>query len=200
MLTTGSFRVKAGYLTAFLLLLVSYFLIFLTLQQLLRQSKWIEHTDLVINNLETLSSDLNETESSARGYVILNDTDHLQTFYSGTKKIDSLLRDIDNITADTSIQQKRLDSLKMLVQEKLGRMYRGILLFQQGGNVITNEMKARAEISKNLTIHINVGSMNSMHQLTIAHPMHTRSSINANDPQASHIAFSGSTITVHISH
>ena len=161
MLTTGSFRVKAGYLTAFLLLLVSYFLIFFTLQQLLRQSKWVEHTDLVINNLETLSSYLNETESSARGYVILNDTDHLQTFYSGTKKIDSLLRDIDNITADTSIQQKRLDSLKMLVQEKLGRMYRGILLFQQGGNVITNEMKARAEISKNLTIHIK----NSIRQM-----------------------------------
>src|SRR5213596_2615621 len=86
MLTTGSFRVKAGYLTAFLLLLVSYFLIFFTLQQLLRQSKWVEHTDLVINNLETLSAYLNETESSARGYVLLNDSDHLETFYSGTKK------------------------------------------------------------------------------------------------------------------
>ena len=64
---TGSFKVKTGYLTAFLLLLVSYFLIFLSLQQFLNQTKWVEHTDLVINNLETLSSDVNEAESGARG-------------------------------------------------------------------------------------------------------------------------------------
>ena len=91
MLSTGSFRVKTGYLTAFLLLLISYLLIFVTFQQFLRQSKWIEHTDLVINNLETLSSYLNEAESAARGYVILNDATNY-SFYSGTKRIDSLLK------------------------------------------------------------------------------------------------------------
>jgi signal transduction histidine kinase len=42
----------------------------------------------------------------------------------------------------------------MLIQEKLGRMYRGILLFKQAGNVITDEMKARGEIGKRLTINI----------------------------------------------
>ena len=161
MLTTGSFRVKAGYLTAFLLLLVSYFLIFFTLQQLLRQSKWVEHTDLVINNLETLSAYLNETESSARGYVLLNDSDHLETFYAGTKKIDSILKNTDSITSDNIIQQRKLDTLKTLVQEKLGRMYRGVLLYKQAGNVITTEMKAGAGISKNLTINIK----NSIQQM-----------------------------------
>src|SRR6266496_4213727 len=42
MLTTGSFRVKTGYLTAFLLLLMSYFLIFLTLQQFLKKMETYE--------------------------------------------------------------------------------------------------------------------------------------------------------------
>jgi signal transduction histidine kinase len=164
MLTNGSFRVKAGYLTAFLLLLISYFLIFFTLQQFLRQSKWIEHTDLVINNLETLSSYVNEAEGSARGYIIMNDTDYLQTFYGSTRKIDSLLRNIDNITPDTTIQQKKLDTLKILVQEKLGRMYRGVLLFKQAGNVITDEMKLRGDISKNLTINIK-GTISQMERV-----------------------------------
>jgi signal transduction histidine kinase len=154
MLSTGSFRVKTGYLTAFLLLLMSYFLIFLTLQQFLRQSKWIEHTDLIINNLETLSAYINEAESSARGYVILNDTIYLQQFYAGTKKIDSLTRNIDSLTTDNITQQRTSDTLKTLIQEKLGRMYRGILLFKRAGNVITNEMRASGEIGKNLMVNI----------------------------------------------
>ncbi|TMI86111.1 MAG: GHKL domain-containing protein [Bacteroidetes bacterium] len=154
MLTTGSFRVKAGYLAAFLLLLISYGLIFLTLQQFLKQSRWIEHTDLVINNLETLSSYLNEAESAGRGYVILNDTDQLQTFYSGTKRIDSLLKNLDSITADNIIRQRRLDTLKELIQEKLGRMYRGVLLYKEAGNVVTNEMKEKGQIGKVLMVNI----------------------------------------------
>jgi len=154
MLSTGSFRVKTGYLTAFLLLLMSYLLTFLTLQQFLRQSKWIEHTDLVINNLETLSAYLNEAESAARGYVILNDADHLQLFYAGTKKIDSLTRNIDSLTSDNITQQRISDTLKMLIQEKLGRMYRGVLSFKQAGYVITDDIKAGGEIGKVLMANI----------------------------------------------
>jgi signal transduction histidine kinase len=154
MLTTGSFRVKTGYLTAFLLLLMSYFLIFLTLQQFLRQSKWIERTDFIINNLETLSAYINEAESASRGYVILNDTSYLQLFYAGTKKIDSLSRNIDSLTTDNISQQKSSDTLKMLIQEKLGRMYRGVLLFKQAGFVITDEMRTRGEIGKKLMVDI----------------------------------------------
>lgn len=154
MLSTGSFRVKTGYLTAFLLLLMSYLLTFLTLQQFLRQSKWIEHTDLVINNLETLSAYLNEAESAARGYIILNDPDHLQLFYAGTKKIDSLSRNIDSLTSDNISQQKTSDTLKMLIQEKLGRMYRGVLLFKQAGYTITEDMKSGGEVGKVLMVNI----------------------------------------------
>ncbi len=154
MLTTGSFRVKTGYITAFLLLLMSYFLIFVTLQQFLKQMKSIEHTDLVIGNLETLSAYINEAESSARGYVILNDTAYLQLFYTVTKKIDSLSRNIDSLTADNINQQKTSDTLKMLIQEKLGRMYRGVLLFKQAGYVITDEMKSTSEIGKKLMVDI----------------------------------------------
>lgn len=154
MLMTGSFRVKTGYLTAFLLLLVSYFLIFLTLQQFLRQTKWVEHTDLVINNLEILSSYINEAESAERGYILLNDSDHLQTFYSGTKQIDALIKNIDSITSDNPTQQNNSDSLKTLIQEKLGRMYRSILLYKESGHIMTDEMRARGEVGKELMLDI----------------------------------------------
>ena len=151
---TGNFRVKSTYITIFVLLLTSYFLIFYTSQVFLKQSRWVEHSDFVINNLEKLLSHVNEAESGARGYVILNDKDHLETFNSSTKKIDSLLKTIDSLIADNSLQQKHADTLRLLVQEKLGMMKSGILLFKQAGNVITSEMKARGETGKKLTNNI----------------------------------------------
>src|SRR5215469_11884488 len=149
-----NFRVKTGYLTAFLLLLVSYLLIFVALKQFLRQNKWVEHTDLVINRLETLSSYTNEAESAARGYVLLNDTDHLQTFYSTTKKIDEILKNIDSLAPDNTIQQKRADTLRMLINEKLERTFKSISSFQQANNTVTDEMKARGETGKKLMMNI----------------------------------------------
>src|SRR5215467_7137444 len=100
-----NFRVKSGYLTAFLLLFISYFLIFIALKQFLKQTRWVEHTDLVINRLETLSSYVNEAESGARGYLLLDDTDHLQTFYSTSTKIDQLLKNVDSLISDNNIQK-----------------------------------------------------------------------------------------------
>jgi signal transduction histidine kinase len=141
MLTTGSFKVKSGYLTAFLLLLFSYLLIFYTLQQLLKKSERVEHTATVINTLSLLMSNLNEAESGARGYVIKNDEEMLQKFYSTTKNIDSLTKSLEALTSDNIVQQRNTDTLKMLIQDKLGRIYRGVLLYKQSGSVITEDIK-----------------------------------------------------------
>ena len=156
-----NFRVKSGYLTAFLLLLISYVLIFITLQQFLRQTRWVEHTDLVINRLETLSSQINGAESAGRGYMLYNDSDHLQMYYGTTNKIDQLLKNIDSLTADDVSQHKRSDTLKMLLQEKLGISYGNIVLFQQSNNTLTDQMKERGARGKEIMTNIR-GLINQM--------------------------------------
>src|SRR5437016_3533346 len=105
---TGNVRVKTIYLTVFLLLLVSYFLIFYSLQEFSKQSQWVEHSDKVIYNIENLLSHLNESESGARDYLLLSDKDQLQDFYANTKQIDSLIKLIDDLIADNSSQQKNV--------------------------------------------------------------------------------------------
>ncbi|HEY0434412.1 MAG TPA: CHASE3 domain-containing protein, partial [Chitinophagaceae bacterium] len=154
MIRQGSLQVKTGYFTAFVLLVVSYILIFITLQHLLRETKWVEHTDLVITDLHTLLANTSEAESAARGYVLFNDPDELQTFYSTTRSVDLLLRKIDSVTSDNESQQKNTDTLKLMIQEKLGRTYRAILLFQQAGNAFTPEMKDGGEVAKKLMENI----------------------------------------------
>lgn len=150
MLSTGSFKVKSGYLTALLLLLMSYLLIFYTLQQLMKQAKWVEHTDNVIYNLEMLMAATTTSESAARGYLLLNDTSHLKTFYANSKKVDSLFKVVDGLVNDNNEQSDHADSLKTYIQEKMGAIYRGVLLYQQAGNRVTPEMLSHGPLGKEL--------------------------------------------------
>ena len=108
-------------------------------------------------------------KAAHEGFILLNDTDNLQTFYSSTQKIDLLLKNIDSVTSDNISQQKKSDTLKALIQEKLGRIYRTILLYKQSGNIITDEMKARGEIGKKLMadIRTTIRQMESAERLLL---------------------------------
>src|SRR2546430_9756153 len=50
------------------------------------------------------------------------------------------------------------------------------------GNFIMN-----GHLGKNLAIYLDIGRMNSVHQLAVAHAMHTCSSVDACNPQPAHI-------------
>ena len=153
---TGNVRVKTIYLTVFLLLLTSFFLIFYTLREFSKQSRRVQHSDLVIYNIKTLLAHLNQAESGARGYLLLNDTAQLVTFYSNTRQIDSLIKIIDGLVIDNSSQQKNNVELRMLVQERLGRLYKTILLYNETGKVMPEEIKQRMETSQKLMLRISL--------------------------------------------
>src|SRR6266849_5003883 len=57
-----------------------------------------------------------------------------------------------------------------------------------------------SHLSENLAVYTDIGSMNSVHQLTVAHAVHTCRSINARNPEAAHIPFAITAVTVHIGH
>lgn len=152
---TGNVRVKSIYLTVFLLLLTSYFLIFYALREFARQSKTVDHTDQVIYTIKSLTANINQAESGARGYILLKDTSQLEVFYDHTKQIDSLVRTIQTLVADNPFQQKNADTLNNLVQERLGRLYRTIIMFNETGRVIPEEIKERMETSQKLMLEIS---------------------------------------------
>src|SRR3989442_14050278 len=57
-----------------------------------------------------------------------------------------------------------------------------------------------SHLGKNLAIYLDIGSMNSVHQLAIAHTMHTRSRVDTCNPQAAHITLAITAGAIHISH
>ena len=59
-------KVRWGYLTAFILLLISYILTFYSSQQLSNQQERVSHTTNVINTLDDLISEIREAESTLK--------------------------------------------------------------------------------------------------------------------------------------
>jgi|GEM_PF-6793006 len=60
MKSTADRRIKAGYITALVLILFSYSLIFYTTKRIDRQTLLIVHTNIVISNIEQLLSNIKQ--------------------------------------------------------------------------------------------------------------------------------------------
>ncbi len=134
-------RVRWGYLTAFILLLISYILTFYSSQQVLDQQTRVQDTRSVINTLDVLLSELKDTESAFRGYIILKDEKFLEDYYNTPPLIDSTFFKLKSLTSDDAMQQKRLDTLHSLIKNKLNILSSGLSIFRSNGLVLTDTMR-----------------------------------------------------------
>src|SRR6266536_124068 len=98
---------------------------------------------MVIYHIKTLLSHLYQAESGARGYLILKDDHQLENFYSNTRQIDSLIKSIQVLIKDNGLQETRGDTIRQLVQERLGRLYDTVLMFKEKKLITPDEIGQR---------------------------------------------------------
>jgi len=110
-------QIRAGYMTAFILLFVAYAVTYLTTSNLLEQNKTVNHTNNVIINLETVYSTIKGAESSIRGYLVSNDEYFLRDYSNGCVRLDSLYSSLDSLKL-TAEQKVRLDTLRSRMQQR----------------------------------------------------------------------------------
>ena len=124
-----AFRIRSGYLGAFILLLVSYIVSFVSTQNLVRQSARINHSNEVLRTLDNVLRYVTESESAARGYLITNNQNLLDKFHKSGFKADSAWMVVKQLTSDNAVQQKNVDSVKRLIDSKLDLMRQGLLFY-----------------------------------------------------------------------
>jgi signal transduction histidine kinase len=133
-------KIRWGYLTAFILLLSSYILTFYTTQKLLNQAGSVNHTNIIINNLDILFSTIKDAESGVRGFLIMKDEKFLDVYKKSRHTIDSLYKNLDILTAN-ELQQRRLDTLKTLVDSKFNALSSALLLFKNNHSEVNDSMR-----------------------------------------------------------
>lgn len=111
-------RIRWGYLVAFILLLVSYIISFVATQKLMKESALVNHSNDIIHGLENVVGYVTQAESAARGYMITDERDLLLKYNISHTHADSALQNVKALTVDNQNQQKNMDSLETLINDK----------------------------------------------------------------------------------
>ena len=143
-------RVRWGYLTAFILLLVSYILTFYSSRQVSKQQEKVSHTTDVINTVDDLIPEIRDAESAFRGYLIIKDEAFLKNYYIAPKLVDSTFHRLKFLTRDNLTQQNRLDTLHNLIKTKFAILSTGLTLFKNNNYTLSDSMPSMAYRGKQI--------------------------------------------------
>jgi signal transduction histidine kinase len=139
---------RIGYYLAFLLLLISYFLIFFVIHQLAKSADAVSNSYDVINNLESIKAEITDAETGVRGYVITKDVRFLKPYNTGIKKVPQLLHELKGLTASDPSYKTNLDSLNLITEKRLETLASFLVNFQREGFVVTDSMLAGREANR----------------------------------------------------
>lgn len=112
-------RVAAGFATAALILVVIAAVGYRSTHRLIENDDSVSHTQQVRRELTDLLSEIKDAETGQRGFVITGDNSFLDPYHTALGELEKTFADLRNITADNAAQQRRLDSARPLIDEKL---------------------------------------------------------------------------------
>ena len=142
------FRIKAGYASAFIILMISYLLTLYTNNQLIKQVAWINNSTKVIGNLEILVSGMKDAETGLRGYLITHDTIFLEPYKQSEEIVTKSFISLREQAKGDAFQQAYLDSLSALTQESYDRFANQINDFNTSEHSIDNTVLRNLYLGK----------------------------------------------------
>lgn len=115
-----------GFVSAFLLLLFSYILLFINTTKLSNQALWMDHTNKVITNLEFLASEYKSVELNFRSFLGNPQSETKARYFISIKHADSLYALVKELTDQNEYhipaQQLRLDTIRQEIDKKFSNM------------------------------------------------------------------------------
>jgi signal transduction histidine kinase len=82
------------------------------------QTKRVEHTYQVMQQVSNVAAVLKDAQAGVRGYLLTGDTLYLLPYSLASGSLPASLQRLEELTADNSTQQARLDSLRALVEQE----------------------------------------------------------------------------------
>ncbi|NCJ05529.1 response regulator [Synechococcales cyanobacterium C] len=136
-------KIQIGFMLAALLLGGVGYTSYLRTTQFLRSAEDVNQTHKVLEEIESILSNLKDVESAPRGYVLTGNARYLDPYYVALAKIDSKLRGLRLLTANNPRQQEQLDILEPWVQRRLDLSKEIVTLqIQQGGEAAADRIRA----------------------------------------------------------
>jgi signal transduction histidine kinase len=115
----GERPLTAAFVLALAIFGVLNFMSYRTMDGLLDAEALTFHTHDVIDMLDDLLNDVTRTESAARGFLLSGDRTYLTDYSAARAEIEPEIQQLQQLTADSPVQQEHLNRFKAQVAEKL---------------------------------------------------------------------------------
>jgi signal transduction histidine kinase/DNA-binding response OmpR family regulator/CHASE3 domain sensor protein len=124
-----------GFGFSLLILLGSSVASYVSIQNLLKSSQWVDHTHEVITGLNDVITPIQTAEGSQRGFLITNDPTYLETFHGSFEQTLTALDKVKALTVDNELQQRRGDRLRELINKRFNKL-ESLIKTKQDQNII----------------------------------------------------------------
>src|SRR5271169_4144604 len=111
-------KIRSGYLAAFILMLLCYFLSLSSFIQLRKENKWVGHTRVVINELSMLNANLKDAEISWHEYLLTKQGVYLKAYKESRELVDSVYQVLSKSVSDNPPETKRLEFMHDIIIRK----------------------------------------------------------------------------------
>src|ERR1700730_10891385 len=135
-------KIAAGFALAFLLLVGIGSVAYRSINSLTNTNQWITHTYKVLESAAEVLSLLKDAETGQRGYVIAGDEAYLEPYRGAIDQLPKVVKQLRELTADNSNQQRRLDEAEPVIAERLAVLKRVIGVRREAGlEVATKDIR-----------------------------------------------------------
>ena len=112
-----------GMMAAMTLLASIAYLSYTRTEHFVTSSRWVDHTYTVLIQLDKVTADIKEAESSERGYLLTNDLHFLRLYEQATQKLPTDMKKLQMLTADNPLQQRQVTAFNASVQDKMDSIH-----------------------------------------------------------------------------
>lgn len=119
-------NLQIGFGLSLFILVISSVASYSSIQNLLDSSRWVDHTDSVLNELERAISTMKDAETGQRGYLLTGDSVFLQPYYGAHDRELAILDSIQAMTADNPTEQVHCAALREVIIQRLTYLERVI--------------------------------------------------------------------------
>jgi PAS domain S-box-containing protein len=112
-------RIQLAFGFAILTLLVMGGISFRSMEVSNESERWVQHTQQVLENLQSLQLSMESIQSSFRGFVLTGDESQLNSYRANILNSQQQEAAIRSLTADNPVQQERIPVLDKLISQEI---------------------------------------------------------------------------------
>ncbi|GHB87089.1 response regulator [Persicitalea jodogahamensis] len=131
-----------GYGISILLLTASSIASYISIRNLLASADLVNHTNLVLNELNTLTSALKDGEAGQRGYLLTRDRRYLSPYQEARALTLETGRRVEALTSDNAGQRTDADTLRSLAEKRFAILQQVIQKYNRTGRTEVTDLEA----------------------------------------------------------